>query len=43
MEDSNIAAKKSKKEIFIRNAERDVQINWKHFMLSNLENPLPSP
>ena len=44
LEDSSIAAKKSKaKEIFIQNAERDVQINWKHFMLSNVENSLPSP
>jgi hypothetical protein len=40
---TNISTKKSKaKEIFIRNAERDIQINWKHFMLSNIENPLPS-
>jgi hypothetical protein len=43
LEYSNIADKKSKaKEIFIQNAERDVQINWKHFMLSNVENPLPT-
>jgi len=40
---TNISTKKSKaKEIFIRNAERDIKINWKHFMLSNIENPLPS-
>ena len=40
---TNISTKKSKaKEIFIRNAERDIRINWKHFMLSNIENPLPS-
>ena len=40
---SNLLTKKSKaKEIFIHNAERDVRINWKHFMLSNIEKPLPS-
>ena len=40
---SNITTQKSKaKEIFIRNAERDIKINWKRFMLSNVENPLPS-
>jgi hypothetical protein len=40
---TNIITKKSKaKEIFIRNAERDIKINWKRFMLSNIENPLPS-
>jgi hypothetical protein len=40
---TNIATKKSKaKEIFLRNAERDIEINWKRFMLSNIENPLPS-
>ena len=39
----NITTQKSKaKEIFIRNAERDIKINWKRFMLSNIENPLPS-
>ena len=38
----NITTQKSKaKEIFIRNAERDIKINWKRFMLSNIENPLP--
>ena len=30
------------KETFIRNAKRDIRINWKHFMISNIENPLPS-
>ena len=40
---TNITTQKSKaKEIFIRNAERDIKINWKRFMLSNIENPLPS-
>ncbi len=40
---TNITTQKSKaKEIFIRNAERDIKINWKRFMLSNVENPLPS-
>jgi hypothetical protein len=40
---TNLITKKSKaKEIFIRNAERDITINWKRFMLSNIENPLPS-
>ncbi|HET7644765.1 MAG TPA: hypothetical protein VFK40_14770, partial [Nitrososphaeraceae archaeon] len=29
-------------EVFIRNAERDVKINWKHFMLSDVDNPLPT-
>src|SRR5215208_1584017 len=29
------------KEIFIRNAKRDVQINWKQFMLADVDNPLP--
>jgi hypothetical protein len=39
----NITTQKSKaKEIFIRNAERDIKINWKRFMLSNIENPLSS-
>ncbi|HEX7142104.1 MAG TPA: hypothetical protein VF222_06475, partial [Nitrososphaeraceae archaeon] len=34
---TNIITKKSKaKEIFIRNAERDIKINWKRFMLSNI-------
>jgi hypothetical protein len=40
---TNITTRKSKaKDIFIRNAERDIKINWKRFMLSNIENPLPS-
>jgi hypothetical protein len=40
---TNITIQKSKaKKIFIRNAERDIKINWKRFMLSNIENPLPS-
>ena len=40
---SHFVTKKSKaKEIFIRNAKRDIRINWKHFMISNIENPLPS-
>lgn len=40
---TNIITQRSKaKEIFIRNAERDIKINWKRFMLSNIENPLPS-
>ena len=40
---SNVVINKSKaKEAFIQNAERDVHINWKHFMLSNVENPLPT-
>ena len=40
---TNITTQRSKaKEIFIRNAERDIKINWKRFMLSNIENPLPS-
>ena len=40
---SNILTKKFKaKETFIRNAERDIRINWKYFMLSNIEKPLPS-
>ena len=30
------------KETFIRNAKRDIRINWKHFVISNIENPLPS-
>ena len=41
---TNISTKKSKaKEIFIRNAERDIRINWKHFMLSNLKTPASHP
>ncbi len=40
---SHFVTKKSQaKEIFIRNAQRDIRINWKHFMISNIENPLPS-
>jgi hypothetical protein len=40
---SHFVTKRSKaKEIFIRNAKRDIRINWKHFMISNIENPLPS-
>lgn len=40
---SHFVTKKSQaKETFIRNAERDIRINWKHFMISNIENPLPS-
>lgn len=40
---SHFVTKRSKaKEIFIRNAKRDTRINWKHFMISNIENPLPS-
>jgi hypothetical protein len=40
---SNVVINKSKaKEAFFQNAERDVKINWKHFMLSNVENPLPT-
>jgi hypothetical protein len=40
---SNLVTKKSgARRIFIQNAERDVQINWKHFMLSNVDNPLPT-
>ena len=43
LEYSNPVNKKSKaKELFIQNAKRDVQINWKQFMLSNVENPLPA-
>ena len=40
---SHFVTKRSKaKEIFIHNAKRDIKINWKHFMISNIENPLPS-
>lgn len=40
---SNFVTKRSKaKETFIHNAKRDIRINWKHFMISNIENPLPS-
>ena len=40
---SHFVTKRSKaKETFIRNAKRDIRINWKHFMISNIENPLPS-
>lgn len=40
---SHFVTKRSKaKEIFICNAKRDIRINWKHFMISNIENPLPS-
>lgn len=40
---SDFVTKRSKaKETFIRNAKRDIRINWKHFMISNIENPLPS-
>ncbi len=40
---SHFVTKRSKaKEIFIRNAKRDIRINWKHFMISNIENPLPA-
>ena len=40
---SHFVTKRSKaREIFIRNAKRDIRINWKHFMISNIENPLPS-
>ena len=40
---SHFVTKRSKaKEIFIHNAKRDIRINWKHFMISNIENPLPS-
>ena len=42
VEHSNPETKKDNaKEIFIRNAKRDVQINWKQFMLADVENPLP--
>jgi CRISPR/Cas system-associated exonuclease Cas4 (RecB family) len=40
---SNLITKRTKaKESFLRNAKRDIKINWKHFMISNIENPLPS-
>ena len=40
---SHFVTKRSKaKETFILNAKRDIRINWKHFMISNIENPLPS-
>ena len=37
----SVSKKTKAKETFILNAERDIKINWKHFMISNIENPLP--